>query len=226
VPEPTAPVERRPWTHEVVLLALAVLVIAVAARVSVPVPGSPVPQSLQTLAVVLVGATMGARRGGAALVLYLLFGAVGVPVFAGGAGGAAYLVGPTAGYLVGFVAAAALVGWGAERASSYKAPAVSEAGRSFGGRAPVVAARSFLCMALLMAVAHAVVLALGWLRLSLEIGRLDALHAGVLPFLWGGVAKSAAGAAAWTLWPRRMRPGGRRASDAHATDAGTTESMS
>lgn len=168
-----------PSARDLVLLAAAVVVVAVSARVSVPVPGSPVPQSLQTLAVVLVGAALGARRGGAALALYLLVGAVGVPVFADGAAGAAHLVGPTAGYLVGFVAAAGLVGWGAER------------GRSTAG---------FAHTFLLMVLAHVIILVLGWLRLSLEIGSLDALDAGVLPFLWGGVAKSALGAAMWRGW--------------------------
>jgi biotin transporter BioY len=53
-----------------------------------------------------------------------------------------------------------------------------------------------------MALGHLLILALGWLRLSFQLGSLDALEAGVLPFLWGGVAKSAAGAAAWTVWHR------------------------
>lgn len=189
--------DRRTWPLDLALVALAVVVVAVSARVSVPVPGSPVPQSLQTLAVVLVGAALGAGRGSAALALYVLAGALGMPVFADGAAGAAHLVGPTAGYLVGFVAAAALIGWGEER------------GRSIAMPEPWTAAAGFARTFLLMVLGHAIILALGWLRLSIEIGILDALDAGVFPFLWGGVAKSALGAAMWMGWqPWRTSPKG------------------
>ena len=67
----------------------------------------------QTLAVLLVGATLGSRRGTLAMLAYLAEGAMGLPVFAG-AGGAARLIGPTGGYLIGFVVAAFIVGWLAE----------------------------------------------------------------------------------------------------------------
>ena len=89
---------------------MAVTALAVSARVSVPVPGSPVPQSLQTLAVVLVGAFLGPVRGGVAIGIYLILGAIGLGVFADGASGYDHLVGPTAGYLIGFVVAAVVVG--------------------------------------------------------------------------------------------------------------------
>ena len=98
-------------TRSVGSVLAGVAAVALAARVSVPVPGSPVPQSLQTLAVVLVGAWLGSARGAAALVAYLLAGALGLPVFADGGAGPAYATGPTAGYLAGCVAGAALVGW-------------------------------------------------------------------------------------------------------------------
>jgi len=184
-----------------VALVVAVGVVAVSARVSVSVPGSPVPQSLQTLGVVLVGAGLGWLRGGAALVLYLLVGAVGVPVFADGAAGAAHLVGPTAGYLMGFVLAAAWVGWGVERtcfaamspAHSSESPALDPA------RTGSLFARAFLVMVL----GHVLILGLGWLRLALEYGTIGGYEAGVLPFLWGGVAKSAVGAAGWAAWTAR-----------------------
>lgn len=76
----------------------------------------PVPITGQTLGVVLVGGALGMRRGAAALTTYLLAGLAGAPVFAGGAGGPAYVLAPSFGYLVGFVAAAAIAGWAAERA--------------------------------------------------------------------------------------------------------------
>lgn len=172
------------------LLLLGVFAVALAARVDVALPGTPVPQSLQTLAVVLVGAYLGARGGGGALLLYLAAGAAGLPVFAGGSAGAAHLIGPTGGYLVGFALAAAFVGWLSDRDRLV--------GRGFLGRTP----RAFA----LMALAHAVMLGLGWARLSLELGASGAYGAGVAPFLGGGLIKSgiAAGIVVW--FPRRGLP--------------------
>jgi biotin transport system substrate-specific component len=102
-----------------IVLALAgSLLIAAAAQVKVPL--WPVPMSLQSLAVLLVGGAYGARLGAATLGLYALEGAVGFPVFAGAKSGVftanmAYLPGPTMGYVVGFAVAAALVGYLAEK---------------------------------------------------------------------------------------------------------------
>jgi biotin transport system substrate-specific component len=86
------------------------LVVALSAQVAVPLPFTPVPMTLQGLAVVLVGGTLGAAAGAGALVFYLVLGALGLPVFAGGAAGVAKLLGPTGGYLLAFPVAAALVG--------------------------------------------------------------------------------------------------------------------
>src|ERR687894_1879519 len=96
----------------------AVLVVAFSAFVAlmakVAIPLWPVPLTLQTLAVLLTGAALGSRRGALALLVYLAEGAVGLPVFAGGAG-IVYMLGPTGGYLVSYPVAAGLVGWLAER---------------------------------------------------------------------------------------------------------------
>jgi biotin transport system substrate-specific component len=86
------------------------LVVALAAQVSVPVPLSPVPMTLQPLAVLVVGGVLGAGGGLAALVTYLMMGILGLPVFAGGASGGIHLIGPTGGYLLAFPLAAGLVG--------------------------------------------------------------------------------------------------------------------
>lgn len=95
------------------LLAVAgSLFIALAAQVSVPF--YPVPMTLQTLAILMVGLSFGARLGAATLALYLAEGAMGLPVFAGGASAPA-LIGPTAGFLFGFVGMAWLAGLAAER---------------------------------------------------------------------------------------------------------------
>jgi biotin transport system substrate-specific component len=86
------------------------LVVALAAQVSVPVPLSPVPMTLQPLAVLVVGGLLGAGGGLAALVTYLALGILGLPVFAGGSSGIVRLIGPTGGYLLAFPLAAGLVG--------------------------------------------------------------------------------------------------------------------
>lgn len=89
--------------------------IALSARVAIPLPFSPVPITGQTFAVLLVGAALGRRRGAAAVLAYLAEGAAGLPVFAGAHTGPAALVGPTGGYLFGFVPGAWLCGYLAER---------------------------------------------------------------------------------------------------------------
>ena len=87
--------------------------IALCAQVSVPF--YPVPVTMQTFAVILIGLTYGWRLGGITVALYLVEGAIGLPVFAGGKGGMIVLMGPTAGYLYGFFLAAVACGWFAER---------------------------------------------------------------------------------------------------------------
>jgi biotin transport system substrate-specific component len=101
-------------TKQIALVLGGSLLIALSAQVSVPFV--PVPMSLQTLAILLVGFAYGARLGAATVLAYLAQGAMGLPVFAGGASTLA-LVGPTAGFLVGFVGMAWLAGLAAERMS-------------------------------------------------------------------------------------------------------------
>jgi biotin transport system substrate-specific component len=93
-----------------VAAGLGALVVALSAQVVVPVPFSPVPMTLQPLAVLTVGGLLGAGGGLSALVLYILLGALGLPVFAGGASGAVHLIGPTGGYLLAFPVAAGVTG--------------------------------------------------------------------------------------------------------------------
>lgn len=103
------------------LLADAILVlagtglVAAAAQVSIPLPFTPVPITGQTFAVVLVGASLGATRGTSSLLLYLLLGMAGAPIYADQQSGWDVVSGPTGGYIVGFVLAAALTGYLAER---------------------------------------------------------------------------------------------------------------
>jgi biotin transport system substrate-specific component len=91
------------------------LFIAALSQLAIPLPFTPVPLTGQTLAVLLIGAALGSKRGVAAVALYLAEGAAGLPFFAGGASGLAVLTGATAGYLVGFLAAAFVVGFLCER---------------------------------------------------------------------------------------------------------------
>lgn len=157
-------------------------VIAIAARLALTLPGTPVPQTAQTLAVVLVGGLLGPSAGALAALSYVGLGVVGVPVFAGGEAGLDRLIGPTGGYLLGFVLAAAIAGWW--MASGRCARMAS----AVGG----------------MALAHILILAVGWGWLSLQIGAVEAFGGGVGPFLLGAVVKSvlAGVALAWVAGSR------------------------
>jgi biotin transport system substrate-specific component len=147
------------------LLALAgTAILYLSARVAVPI--GPVPVTLQTLAVLLIGAVYGWRLGLATVVLYLVEGAVGLPVFAGG-GGLAYMLGPTGGFLIGFAAAAALIGWLVERGA---------------GRAPQT-------LFLAMLAADALIFVLGFAWLATLFGPATAWTAGVVPFVLGDLFK-------------------------------------
>jgi biotin transport system substrate-specific component len=159
--------------RELLSIAIAVLAITSAARFDVPLPGSPVPQSAQTLAILLVGAWLGARGGATALLVYLAAGGLGVPVFADGASGWKHLVGPTSGYLVGFVIAASMVGLMTDRGLLRTFPI------AFGG----------------MVAGHVIILGLGWARLAALLGPAGAWAGGVAPFLAGGLLKSLLAAA-------------------------------
>jgi len=164
-------------THRIVALVATLAfvgLLALGARVDVAVPGSPVPQSLQTLAVLAAGLALGPRWGLAAGLIYLAAGALGLPVFAGGASGLSALSGPTAGYLVGFPLAALLVGAGSH------------------ALAPGPLWRTMVFTLGLGLAGHLLILALGWAGLSLRIGVGPAVEAGVTPFLWGMAVKSAA----------------------------------
>lgn len=103
----------RPYLKQAALVALGVLAIALAAQIHVPM--WPVPATMQTFAVLTVGAAFGARLGLVTLLAYLALGAAGVAVFTGEAAGLAHMAGPTGGYLVGFAVAAWAVGALAER---------------------------------------------------------------------------------------------------------------
>ena len=104
------------WGLQIAVVVGASLFVALCARVTLPLPFTPVPLTLQNFGVLLVGLTLGSRRGFAALALYLVEGAVGMPVFnPAGLGGVAQLFGLTGGYLLAYPFVAALAGWIMER---------------------------------------------------------------------------------------------------------------
>lgn len=101
--------------RDIFLIAAGSLLVAALAQIEILLPFTPVPITGQTFGVLLIGAALGSKRGAASLILYLIEGGIGLPFFAGGARGLSILTGATAGYLVGFVVAAYVVGLLAER---------------------------------------------------------------------------------------------------------------
>jgi biotin transport system substrate-specific component len=110
------------WARQAAIVVGASLFVAVCARVSVPLPFTPVPLTLQNFGVLAVGLTLGSRRGFAALLLYLAEGAAGLPVFSMG-GGIAHLFGPTGGFLLTYPLVAFVAGWLYEKTSRHFAAA-------------------------------------------------------------------------------------------------------
>ncbi len=165
---------RQTLAADLILVAVGGLLVAGFAQVRIPIPFSPVPITGQTFAVLLVGAALGSRRGAASLLLYLAVGSGGLPVFAGGAAGAARLLGPTGGYLLGFVPAAYVIGILAERGYD----------RRWTSALPV-----FL-------IGHLIIYAAGVAWLSQFVGLAQAVLTGVVPFILLDAVKALLAAAA------------------------------
>lgn len=151
--------------------------LLLAASAKVQVPFWPVPMTMQTFVVLVLGAAYGWRLGLGTLLVYLAEGALGLPVFAGTPEkgiGLAYMAGPTGGYLIGFAVAAALVGW------------IVENGR----------ARGLFGLALAMILGHAAIFAFGIGWLAVSIGWAKAVAAGLTPFWAATIFKTALAVAA------------------------------
>lgn len=153
----------------VMLVVAASAIIAIAAQIAIDVPFSPVPLTMQPLAVLLAGVVLGSTRGAAAATLYLLEGMSGMPVFAQFHGGAMWLAGFTAGYLWSYPAAAFVAGWFSERNWG------STMARAITG----------------MLVALAVIYLGGWSWLAILTGARNAFTAGVAPFVVADIVKIA-----------------------------------
>ena len=165
--------------RSMVLASLMAALMAVGAYVAVPV--GPVPIVLQNLFVLLSGLLLGPSWGVASVLVYLLLGLLGLPVFSGGGGGFAHFAGPTGGYLVGYVPAVAIVG------------ALSRRGRSPAADLGAAALGALAVYAV----------GVPWLALAAHLSPARAAAVGLLPFLPGDAIKAAA-AVAIARWARPL----------------------
>jgi biotin transport system substrate-specific component len=171
------------WVEIPILIGFNLLLVA-SAYISINLPFSPVPITGQTFGILLIAMTLGRVRATAVVVAYLLEGAAGLPVFAGGAFGAQHLVGPTGGYLLGFLGAAFVVG------------ALADKGWD----------RSYVRSIISITLGHAIVFACGLVWLAQFVPTEGLLAAGLTPFLIGTAIKTGLAAmclpTAWRLIAR------------------------
>jgi biotin transport system substrate-specific component len=177
-----SPVQSRA-VRRAIAIGLGTLLVALSAQVVVPVSFSPVPMTLQPLAVLAVGGLLGAAGGLSALLLYIVLGALGLPVFAGGGAGFLHLVGPTGGYLLAFPIAAGVTG-------------------ALAGREPRSPLRVLLACALGMVIIHTG----GVAQLALLGGDPAlAIRVGFVPFFTGDLLKVGLAAALILVAGPRVR---------------------
>jgi len=160
-------VKRRALAYDISLVLGASLLMALLAQIRFILPFSPVPITGQTLGVLLIGTVLGSKRGAIAMGAYLLQGISGLPVFAGGAFGLAYMFGPTGGYLLGFIPAAFVCDLLAEKGMD----------------------RHIVTTLLAMVIGTGIIFACGFSWLSAFVGPAQALVLGVYPFILGGALK-------------------------------------
>jgi biotin transport system substrate-specific component len=176
-----------PRVRHVGLVIAGALLIYLTARIAIPIPGNPVPFTLQNFGVLVVGGALGLKRGGMATLLYVALGVVGLPFFAEGKGGTAVIFGTTGGYLIGFVLASALVGRLAELGWD----------RRLGG----ALGATFLGTGVIYLVG------VPWLAVVTGKSLPEAVAIGLLPFLVFDIVKAVAAAlvfpAAWWVVGRR-----------------------
>jgi biotin transport system substrate-specific component len=176
--------------RDVALVVAGALFIYLTSRIVIPIPGTPVPITGQTFGVLLVGGALGLRRGVAAVSLYVLLGVIGLPFFAEGKGGISIILGATGGYLIGFVAAGAIVGRLAELGWDRKF--IGALGAMLVGEVVLYA------------------IALPWLKAVTGLSWQETIDKGLSPFLIGDAIKAVAAAA---LFPAAWWVVGRRPDD-------------
>jgi biotin transport system substrate-specific component len=162
----------RSVVNNIALMLTGVAVVSATALIEIPM--WPVPISGQTLGVMLVGASLGAWRGAVSLATYMLLGLAGLPIFAGGAGGLLSVATPSFGFIIGFIAAAAFIGWLAER-NWDKRPVLSLFAFLGASIVPFLFGIPYMGMIL------------GTMGLPTDLGSL--LGFGFYPFIAGGVVK-------------------------------------
>jgi biotin transport system substrate-specific component len=170
------------WIKQIAIVIAASIFVALCAHLTVPLPFTPVPLTMQNFAVLLVGLTLGSRRGFAALALYLMEGMAGLPVFnPTGVGGLAQVLGPTGGFLMAYPLVAGVAGWISERGT-----------------------RSFLRNATASLLAELVLFAggIGWLAILTHSAAL-AIRYGFYWFVFAEIIKILMAAGVSTGW-RRM----------------------
>ncbi len=173
--------------HRLVWIALIAALIAMGAYAHFPL--GPVPISLQVLFVLLAGFILGPLAGASAVGLYLLAGLVGLPVFSGGTSGLGHILGPTGGYLLGFLLTPLVTG---------QARRLARSGHLGWGWAVALAALGY---------APIYGLGIPWLKASLDIGWDKALMTGMAPFLVSDCLQIAASGAAARFFLRRFGGG-------------------
>jgi len=180
-----------PRIRDIGLVLAGAALLILGSRISVPLPGNPVPLTLQTLAVLLVGGALGLRRGALSAALFIALGVVGVPVFAESRHGVDVILGTTGGYLIGFIAAAALVGRLAELGWD----------RHLGGSVGMN----------LIGTVVIYLVGVPWLAAAASIPLGKAIELGLVPFLVGDAIKLlfAAGAFPVAWWVVGRRPSDR-----------------
>lgn len=172
------------WQRKLLTTSIASLVLAIAANISIPT--EPVPFTLQSLAVLLIGAVLGRKLATLALIQYLLIGALGLPVFASGHGGIAALMSPSAGYLYGYVVSAYVAGFAAERGYD----------------------RKLITGVIAFAIAHQILFIFGvvYLAIYFHISLIEAFNIGYLPFIGIDAIKFIiATMVMFTLWRQRAK---------------------
>ena len=158
------------FLYNIALIFCGSIFIALSAQIAI---GGPVPFTMQTFAVLLIGALFGTRLGSASVGLYLLEGLAGLPVFSQGRGGFAMLLGPTGGFLVGFLAAAYVTGFLAQRGWD----------------------RRIGTTILAMTGGNIIIHSFGFIWFSIQVGANNALTLGLYPFIPGDIVKIALAAA-------------------------------
>jgi biotin transport system substrate-specific component len=177
----------RAFAVDAALVLAGVAVVALLAQVEIPL--WPVPITGQTLGVIIVGASLGAWRGAAALTTYMVLGLAGLPIFAGLTGSLLAVAKPSFGFVIGFIFSAFVAGWFAERAWDRR-PALAFLGFAAASVVPFLFGIPYLAFVLNVS-------------LGLELTFVEILQAGLFPFILGGLIKAALAAliipGAWAL---------------------------